>query len=90
MALVANRARETRGFLKKRRRLLGDTHREHKTARRNAKLAASAQTGEKRVQDDFNFFTSTLEWRPLWSYFSRRAGGKLSGPPSAKPPLDWK
>ena len=34
------------------------------------------------------FFTSTLELRPLWSYFSRRAGGKSSGVPSAKPPLD--
>jgi hypothetical protein len=38
----------------------------------------------------FNFFTSTLEFLPLCSYFSRRAGGKSSGVPSAKPPLDWK
>src|SRR5262249_46264707 len=38
----------------------------------------------------FNFFTSTFEWRPLWSYFSRRAGGRSSGVPSAKPPFDWK
>ena len=38
----------------------------------------------------FNFFTSTLEFRPLCSYFSRRMDGKSSGEPSAKPPLDWK
>ena len=37
-----------------------------------------------------SFFTSTLELRPLWSYFSRRAVGKSSGVPSLKPPLDWK
>ena len=35
-----------------------------------------------------SFFTSTLEFRPLCSYFSRRAGGRSSGVPSAKPPLD--
>ena len=35
-----------------------------------------------------SFFTSTLEFRPLCSYFSRRAGGKSSGVPSPKPPLD--
>jgi hypothetical protein len=30
--------------------------------------------GESRLY--FNFFTSTFEFRPLCSYFSRRAGGK--------------
>ena len=34
------------------------------------------------------FFTSTFELRPLASYFSRRPGGRSSGVPSAKPPLD--
>jgi hypothetical protein len=34
------------------------------------------------------FFTSTFELRPLWSYFSRRSGGRSSGEPSAKPPFD--
>jgi len=38
----------------------------------------------------FNFFTRTFEFRPLWSYFSRRSGGRSSGVPSAKPPFDWK
>ena len=38
----------------------------------------------------FNFFTSTLDFRPLCSYFSRRPGGRSSGVPSANPPLDWK
>src|SRR5262245_36381611 len=37
-----------------------------------------------------SFFTSTFELRPLCSYFSRRVGGRSSGVPSAKPPLDWK
>jgi len=36
----------------------------------------------------FNFFRSTFELRPLCSYFSRRAGGRSSGVPSAKPPFD--
>jgi len=30
----------------------------------------------------------TLELRPLWSYFSRRAPGKLSGVASLKPAFD--
>lgn len=38
----------------------------------------------------FSLLTSTFELRPLWSYFSRRKGGKSSGVPSEKPPLDWK
>src|ERR1041385_6220136 len=38
----------------------------------------------------FSFFTSTLDLRPLCSYFSRRAGGRSSGVPSTNPPLDWK
>jgi len=38
----------------------------------------------------FSFFTSTFELRPLWSYFSRRAGGKSFGEPSVKPAFDWK
>jgi|GEM_PF-2029416 len=37
-----------------------------------------------------SFLTSTFELRPLWSYFSRRAGGRSSRVPSAKPPFDWK
>src|SRR6516162_2851778 len=37
-----------------------------------------------------SFLTSTLELRPLWSYFSRRAGGRSSGVPAANPPLAWK
>jgi hypothetical protein len=36
----------------------------------------------------FNLFTSTFELRPLWSYFSRRGGGKSSGEPSLKPAFD--
>src|SRR5579859_1749778 len=40
------------------------------------------------IVDYFNFFTSIFEFRPLCSYFSRRADGKSSGVPSAKPPLD--
>ena len=44
-----------------------------------------SQAGSLRY---FNFFTSTFEFRPLCSYFSRRPGGKSSGVPSAKPPLD--
>ena len=35
-----------------------------------------------------SFFTRTLELRPLCSYRSRRSGGKSSGVPSTKPPLD--
>ena len=40
--------------------------------------------------DHFNFFTSTLEFRPLCSYFSRRAGGRSSGVPSDKTPFGLK
>ena len=35
----------------------------------------------------FSFLMSTLDLRPLASYFSRRAGGKSSGVPSMKPHL---
>src|SRR5258708_7975555 len=35
-----------------------------------------------------SFLTKTFELRPLCSYFSRREGGKSSGVPSTKPPLD--
>src|SRR6266576_3397683 len=44
--------------------------------------------GRGRKGTHFNFLTSTLELRPLWSYFSRRAGGRSSGEASAKPPFD--
>ena len=44
----------------------------------------------KRLHGQLSFFTSTLEFRPLCSYFSRRAGGRSSGVPSTKPALDWK
>ena len=37
-----------------------------------------------------NFLTSTFEFLPLWSYFSRRGAGKSSGVPSVNPALDWK
>ena len=43
-----------------------------------------------RSAPSLSFFTSTLEFRPLCSYFSRRAGGRSSGVPSTNPPLDWK
>src|SRR5580765_5924538 len=39
------------------------------------------------LQSYFSPFTRTFELRPLWSYFSRRTGGKSSGEPSANPPL---
>jgi hypothetical protein len=48
-------------------------------------VIGKSQAGRLRY---FNFFTSTFEFRPLCSYFSRRPGGKSSGVPSAKPPLD--
>ena len=43
---------------------------------------------EQDFQRYFNFFSNTLELRPLLSYFSRRTAGKSSGVPSMKPPLD--
>ena len=43
---------------------------------------------EQDFQRYFSFFSNTLELRPLLSYFSRRPGGKSSGVPSMKPPLD--
>src|SRR6185295_9670187 len=46
------------------------------------------KTFRQSIDGYFNFFTNTFELRPLWSYFSRRLGGKSSGVPSAKPPLD--
>src|SRR5215472_13389698 len=38
--------------------------------------------------ETFIFFTKTLEFRRLCSYFSRRAGGRSSRAPSTKPPFD--
>jgi hypothetical protein len=37
-----------------------------------------------------SFLITTLEFRPLWMYFSRRAGGRSSRVPSTKPPFNSK
>jgi len=49
-----------------------------------------ATIGDRPPNRYFSFLTSTFDLRPLWSYFSRRVGGKSSGDPSTNPPLDMK
>ena len=56
---------------------------EHRNSRRDRWSGTRAHAPCYR-----SFFTSTFELRPLWSYRSRRAGGRSSGVPSTKPPFD--
>lgn len=84
-------------------RLLRDTHGQHETAQGHVQKPASPQKSRRKQGPAFHparrgvsgavavrFLTSTLDLRPLCSYFSRRAGGKSSAVPSANPPFDWK
>lgn len=58
---------------------------------RGGKLCCCQRTYETAcLSKAFSFFTRTFEFRPLWSYFSRRSGGRSSGVPSSKPPFNWK
>src|SRR5262245_59241957 len=61
-----------------------EPHDEHQTFHLESARKCSHRHGY------FNRLTSTLDLRPLCSYFSRRGGGKSSGVPSTKPPFDWK
>jgi len=54
------------------------------------RLQPAGQGARFVYAETFSFFTRTFEFRPLWSYFSRRPGGRSSGVPSAKPAFDWK
>ena len=58
--------------------------------KRGRRRARHRPCGAGGARDYLSFLTRTLERRPLWSYFSRRPGGRSSGVPSMKPPLDWK
>ena len=58
--------------------------------KRGRRRARHRPCGAGGARDYLSFLTRTLERRPLWSYFSRRPGGRSSGVPSVKPPLDWK
>jgi hypothetical protein len=58
--------------------------------KRGRRRARPRPCGAGGARDYLSFLTRTLERRPLWSYFSRRPGGRSSGVPSMNPPLDWK
>ena len=56
----------------------------------NERLLSTFATGFSQAHLGASRLTRTLDFRPLCSYFSRRAEGRSSGVPSTKPPLDWK